>query len=83
MKADRIEFLRQKQRDLAAALAKEIAAKARHDKRDLRKLDLLLGSAVRIAGAQSADFRLMIGQTALANVGDEKLRAFLARHGWL
>jgi hypothetical protein len=42
-----------------------------------------LGAAVRKTGSDSPDFRLMIAQTALSNVTDEKQRRFLADRGWL
>jgi hypothetical protein len=82
MSKSRIEFLREKLEADRAALAAEMVKKARRDKRDTRKLDLLLGGAVRTAGAQSPDFRLMIAQTALVNVNGKE-RQFLAARGWL
>jgi hypothetical protein len=79
----RIEFLKQKERDIRAALAAEMVKKAKREKRETDKLDALLGAAVRKTGAESPDFRLMIAQTALSGITDEKARRFLAGKGWL
>jgi hypothetical protein len=80
-RAGRIEFLKQKLEADRAALAKEMLARARREKRETDKLDALLGGAVRKTGAESADFRRMIAQTALGHL-DEKTRLWLARKGW-
>jgi hypothetical protein len=79
----RIEFLRQKLEADRAALAKEMMARARREKRQTEKLQSLIGGAVLKTGAQSPDFRLMIAQTALCNVTDDKARHFLTDRGWL
>jgi hypothetical protein len=78
----RIEFLKQKDREIRAALAAELVKKAKREKRETDKLDAVLGAAVRKTGAESADYRRMIAQTALCNL-DEKTRAWLAGKGWL
>jgi hypothetical protein len=61
-RAGRIEFLHKKLEADRAALAKEIMARARREKRENDKLDALLGGAVRKTGAASSDFRRMIAQ---------------------
>lgn len=78
----RIDFLRQKEREIRAALAAEVEKRAKRERRDTQKLDAILGQAVREAGSESADFRKMIAQTALGKITDEKQRGFLAARGW-
>lgn len=79
----RIEFLKQKEREIRAALAAEMVKKAKREKRETDKLDAVLGAAVRKTGAESPDFRRMIAQTALINITDDKARRLLAGKGWL
>jgi hypothetical protein len=81
-RAGRIEFLKQKLEADRQALAKEMMARARREKRETDKLDALLGGAVRKTGAESVDFRRMIAQTALGLL-DEKTRLWLAGKGWV
>jgi hypothetical protein len=82
MKNDgRIEFLQKKLEADRAALAKEMIARARREKRETDKLDALLGGAVRKTGAASSDFRRMIAQVALCHL-EEKTRLWLAGKGW-
>jgi hypothetical protein len=83
MNKDRIEFLRAKERDIRAALAAEQLKLAKRQHRETVKLETLLGSAVHKAGALSPEFKLMIAQTALVNVTDDKARRFLTEKGWL
>jgi hypothetical protein len=80
---DRIEFLKQKDRDIRAALAAEMVKRARREQRETEKLQSLIGGAVLKVGSESEEFRLMIARTALCNVTDEKARRFLAERGWL
>jgi hypothetical protein len=83
MNKNRIEFLQKKLEENRAALAAEMVKRAKREKRETDKLDALLGAAVRKAGAECPEFRLMIAQTALGNVTDDKARRFLAEKGWL
>jgi len=79
----RIEFLKQKERDFRAARVAEQVKLAKRQHRETVKLEALLGSAVHKAGALSPEFKLMIAQTALVNVTDDKARRFLTEKGWL
>ena len=79
----RIEFLKQKERDIRAALAAEMVKRSRREQREMEKLQSLIGGAVLKAGIESEEFRLMIARTALCNVTEEKARRFLADRGWL
>ena len=83
MTGDRIEFLKQKERDIRAALAAEQMKLAKRRQRDAKRSWMLLGEAIDKTAALSAEFKLMIVQTALVNVTDEKARRFLAEQGWL
>jgi hypothetical protein len=79
----RIEFLKQKERAIRAALSAEMVKRARREQRETEKLQSLIGGAVLKACARSPEFRLMIAQKALCNVTDETVRRFLADRGWL
>ena len=79
----RIELLKQKERDIRAALSAEMVKRAKREKHETEKLQSLIGGAVLKTCAQSPEFRLMIAQTALRNVTDETARRFLADRGWL
>ena len=83
MNGDRIEFLKQKDRDIRAALAAEQMKLAKRRQRDAKRRWLLLGDAVDKTAALSPEFKLMIVQTALVNITDAKARRFLAEQGWL
>jgi hypothetical protein len=56
--------------------------RAKHENKDLKKEDSILGGAVRKAAAGSPEFKLMLCQTALCNVTEAE-RRFLAGRGWL
>jgi hypothetical protein len=79
----RIDLLKQKERDIRAALAAEQMRLTKRQQRDTERLERILGGAVLKAAALSPDFKLMISQTALCNVADDKARRFLAEKGWV
>jgi hypothetical protein len=78
----RIQALIARQKQIESALAAERLKRQNREKREMTKEENLIGVAVIKAAAVSADFRLMIAQTALAHVTDEKQRRFLADRGW-
>jgi hypothetical protein len=80
--AARIELLKQKLEKHRAALAAEQLKLAKQNQRESEKMQSIIGAAVLKVAAASSDFKLMIIQTALANVSDEKQRQFLADRGW-
>jgi hypothetical protein len=82
MKADRIEFLKQKERDIRAALAVEQVKLVRRQKLLAEKEQSLIGMAVVKAAALSPEFKLAVAQVALVGITDEKQRRFLAERGW-
>jgi hypothetical protein len=77
----RIEYLRQKERDIRAALAQEHMKLAKRRKREGEKEQSAIGAAVVAAAAVFPDFKAMIAQTALGDV-DDKTREFLKARGW-
>jgi hypothetical protein len=79
----KLEALLKRADQLDALIASEKLKQQKREQRETEKLDRLLGSAVRKTGAGSSDFRLMIAQTALSGVTDEKERNFLKEKGWL
>jgi hypothetical protein len=79
----RIDWLKRKLDDDRAALALEMSKRAKRQRRENEKLQAVIGAAVLKACAQSADFQLMISQTALCNVTDDKVRRLLAERGLL
>ena len=79
----RIDFLKQKEREIREALAAEQMKVAKRQKRETEKLESIIGSAVLKAASLSPEFRLMISQIALGNVTDDKARRFLSQKGWL
>ena len=81
MKADRIEFLKQKERDIRAALAAEQMRLAKRQKREADKEQSIIGAAVVKATAAFPEFKVMIAATALRDV-DGKTREFLTGRGW-
>ena len=83
MKTDRIELLKKREAATRAALAAERMKLVKREKREIEKLESLIGEAVVKAAALSPEFKLMITQTALCNVTDDKARRFLAGHQWL
>lgn len=82
MSESRIEYLRQKERDVRAALAVEQMKVAKRQKRETERLESIIGAAVVKAAAVSPEFKLAVAQVALVNVSDEKQRRFLADRGW-
>jgi hypothetical protein len=83
IRASRIEFLKQKERDIRAALAAEMMKRARREKRETEKLQSLIGGAVLKSCTQSPEFRRVVLEKALSNVTDETARRFLKERGWL
>jgi hypothetical protein len=82
MNKSRIEFLKEKLDQDRAALACEMAKRAKRQRRENEKLQAVIGAAVLKACQSSADFQTMISQTALANVTDEKSRRLLSERGF-
>jgi hypothetical protein len=78
----RIDFLKQKEREIRAALASEQMKLAKRHKRETEKLESVIGAAVLKTATVSPQFKLMIVQTALSDV-DDKTRRFLVQKGWL
>lgn len=79
----KLDALLKRAGQLDSLIAAEKLKQQKHEKRETEKLDRLLGGAVRKTGAGSSDFRLMIAQTALSAVVDEKERRLLREKGWL
>jgi len=79
----RLELLLAKEKQVHEALAAERMKLAKREKRLAERERSIIGAAVVKAAAAFPDFRLMIAQTALANVSDASERRFLADRGWL
>jgi hypothetical protein len=77
----RIDLLKQRERDIRAALAAEQMKLAKRRQRDTERLERILGAAVLKAATVSPQFKAMIAQTALREV-DSKIREFLTARGW-
>jgi hypothetical protein len=78
----RIDFLKQREREIREALAAEQMKLAKRRQRDTERLERILGAAVLRTAELSPEFKLMIAQTALCNV-DDKARRMLIENGWL
>ena len=78
----KLDVLLKRAGQLEALIAAEKLKQQKREQRETEKLERLLGGAVRKTGAGSADFRLMIAQTALSGMTDEKERSFLREKGW-
>ncbi len=80
----RIEFLKQKERDIRAQLAAEQMKLRRREDKENTRLFRIVGAALVNHAAQSPDgFGLMLRQVLDSAVTDVKERRFLADKGWL
>jgi hypothetical protein len=77
----RIDLLKQRERDIRAALAAEQMKLAKRRQRDTERLERIIGGAVVKAAAVFPQFKAVIAQTALREV-DGKTREFLTARGW-
>jgi hypothetical protein len=80
--ASRLELLRAREKQIREALAVEQTRLAKRQQRDAAKEEALVGAAVVRAATQSSPFKKTVMQVALAQITDEKQRAFLASRGW-
>lgn len=78
---DRIEHLKQRQKEISALLAAEHIKRLKREKREQNKFDLQLGEAVRKTGSGSGDFRRVV-MTAISAELDEKEKSFFTERGW-
>lgn len=78
----RIEALKERQKQIQAALAAEQLKKQKRQKQATEKEQSIIGAAVVKAAAVFPEFKTIIAQTALTNIADEKQRRFLAGRGW-
>lgn len=83
MNRDRMEFLRQKERDIRAALAQEQMKLAKRQKRETARLESIIGSVLLKAAAVSPGLATMLRQTLENGCTSESDRNFLKVHGWL
>lgn len=79
----RIEALLARQKQIQAALAAEQLKRQKREKQATEKEQSIIGAAVVKAAVVFPDFKMMIAQTALAHVTDEKQRRFLMERGWV
>jgi hypothetical protein len=77
----RIDLLKQRERDIRAALAAEQMKLAKRRQRETERLERILGAAVLKAAEVFPQFKAIIAQTALRDV-DGKTREFLITRGW-
>jgi hypothetical protein len=78
----RIEALKQRERDIQAALAVERVNLAKREKRETDKEQSIIGAAVLKAITLSPEFKASVERAALIHITDEKQRCFLASRGW-
>jgi hypothetical protein len=74
--------LLERRKRIDEALAAARLNRQKREKREAEKEEKLIGAAVVAAAALFPEFKVMIAQTALAHVTEEKQRRFLADRGW-
>lgn len=79
----KLEALRERERQIRAAIQKEQERQARRQRREIEKLQSMIGAAVMAYASESSDFRLMMKQTLGIVVTDERQRRYLAGCGWV
>lgn len=78
---DRIDFLRDKQKQIQAQLAAALEAQRKQETMLNKKICMALGEAVMQTAEQNEGFRTMIAQTIGSVVTDDKTRKLLASKG--
>lgn len=78
---DRIDLLRDKQKQIQAQLGAALEAKRKHEAMLNKNICMALGDAVMQTAEQNEGFRTMIAQTIGSVVTDDKTRKLLATRG--
>jgi hypothetical protein len=80
---ERIETLRQRERDIRAALASEQMKLAKRQKRETARLESIVGSILLKAAGSSSGLTTLLKQTLENGCTSESERNFLKAHRWL
>jgi hypothetical protein len=83
MGKDRIEFLREKQKNIGAQLAAAVVLKRKREAISNRKIYLAVGEAVVRVASQNEGFGVMLKSTLGKVVTEPKLRHLLSARGLL
>jgi hypothetical protein len=81
--SDKLEALRKRESTLRAAIAVEKVRQQKRRARDDARVYAVVGEALALHAAKSADFRLMLTQVLQSSELSDSDRSFLAKKGWL
>jgi hypothetical protein len=80
---NRIEFLKQKERDIRSALAAEQMKLTKRNMRETRRLESIIGAVILKSTAVSPGLATMLRQTLESGCTSDSERHFLKAKGWL